>query len=57
LMLTHGLGPLRQNFGLVFPGGNPKYVNGIDPNEQPKVLARTYILCFLVLMNTIIDME
>ena len=41
--------------GLVSPRGNPRYVNGSDPLEQPKVLASRSSLSSVILTGSIMD--
>lgn len=45
-------GEKSPTVGLVVPRGKPKYVNGIVPIEQPKVIARCTTLSSVMLMDT-----
>ena len=42
--------------GLVVPSGNPKYVNGIVPIEQPKISAMTLLCSKLVFIGIKVDL-
>jgi hypothetical protein len=49
-------GQKSATVGLVRLKGNPRYVNGSDSFEHPKVFARTSNLLYSTLIGTIIDL-
>jgi hypothetical protein len=53
-LLTIGMN--SSTFGFVKPSGNPRYVKGKVPTEQPKVLARRSSFSYGVLIGTIMDL-
>ena len=49
-------GDISSILGLVVPKGNPRYVKGIVPMDQPKVAAKCCVLSGVTLIGIIEDL-